>query len=86
MFRFIQIHFHYQVVSKNFLTKTQKPQLCYCPDGTCILVKLSLFQAEGPSSIPACPDFLTFSLQTDAQSVSVEQPTILHMLHVSLHY
>ena len=84
MFRFIQIHFHYQVVSKNILTKTQKTQLCYCPDG--ILVKLRLFQAEGPSSIPACPDFLTFSLQTDAQSVSVEQPTILDMLHVSLHY
>ena len=28
-----QFHFHYRVMSKNILIKTQKLQLCCCPDG-----------------------------------------------------
>ena len=39
---FFQFHFRYQVISENALIKTQKPQLCYYPDG--VLVKLSVFQ------------------------------------------
>ena len=49
-FQLFQFHFHYWVISKNVLIKTQKPQPRYCPDG--LLVKLSVFQAECAGSNP----------------------------------
>ena len=33
-----QFHFHYRVMAKNIIFKTQKPQQFYCPDG--LMVKL----------------------------------------------
>ena len=41
--------FHYWVLSKNVLVKTEKPQLCYCP------WRWSVGQAEGTSLNPAFP-------------------------------
>ena len=49
---------HYQVMSKNVFVETQKPQLCYCPNG--LLVKHSAFQAECPGSNPTCANFYIF--------------------------
>ena len=57
-FQNFQFHFHYRVISENVLIKTQKPQLCYCPDG--LLVKLSVFQAERAGSNPTCLNFFSF--------------------------
>ena len=40
-------------MSKYVLIKTQRPQLCYCPDG--LLVKLlRVYQAKRPGLNPAC--------------------------------
>ena len=55
-----QFHFHCRVLSKNVLINTQKPQLCYCPDGLLIISsvpsKLS-YQVQ----IPPVPFFILFS-------------------------
>ena len=42
-FQNFQFHFHYWVMAKNVLIKTQKPELCHCQDG--LMVKLSVSQA-----------------------------------------
>ena len=57
-FQNFQFHFHNQVISEIVLTKTQKLQLWYCPDG--LLVKLCVSEVEGPSSNPACAIFLLY--------------------------
>ena len=64
-----QFHFSHWVMSKNVLIKIQKPQLHYCPDG--LLVKLSAYQAEGPSLNPHAPFFISLSVVADAQNVSL---------------
>ena len=54
-----QFHFHSQVISENVLVKTQKPQVCYCPDG--LMVKLSVSQL-----LPnACTEFKSSWGHTD---------------------
>ena len=55
-------------MSKNVPIKSQKPQLCYCPDG--LLIKLRDFQAEGLGSNPACLTLFfsyTLPIQIDAK-------------------
>ena len=57
---------------QNVLIKTQKPQLCCCPDG--LMVKLSVYQAVPTAcagSNPVCGNFFLFpklfSLQVNAR-------------------
>ena len=69
-----QFHFHYRVMSKNVLIKTQKPQLCCCPNG--LLVKLWDYQAMSNACTSLNPTWGNFTFfpdfflqQTDAKRV-----------------
>ena len=47
------LHSIYQVMAKNVLIKTQKPQPCYCPDGQ--MAKLSVSQVESIACMGSNP-------------------------------
>ena len=52
-----QFHFHCRVLSKN---DTQKPQLCYCPDGLLIISSVPS-KLSSQVRIPPVPFFILFS-------------------------
>ena len=63
MFQNFQFHFHYRFMSENVFIKTQKLQLCCCPDG--LLLKFRVYQAminACTGSNPTCGDFAFFFL------------------------
>ena len=70
-FQIFQFQFRYQVISKNILIKTQKPQLCCCPDGLMVTV---LFYTLASQSAEYCNHNLQLGAISGFPFVSIERP------------
>ena len=67
MFQNFQFYFHCQVINENVLIKTQKPLLCYSPDG--LVVDFQAMSMHAPVRIRPGPIFFQLLFFTASEAV-----------------